>query len=114
MVDEDWWMGENAHGQTGLFPSNYVELVQEDDAEEEEAPAAHLAPSASAAGPSVPPSSKSGPTATAIYDYEAAGEINDLQPNNFTEMISWCANVKAEDNEISFPEGATITSLVSH
>lgn len=22
MVDEDWWMGENVHGETGLFPSN--------------------------------------------------------------------------------------------
>ena len=28
MVDEDWWMGENSRGEKGLFPSNYVELVE--------------------------------------------------------------------------------------
>ncbi|KAI9797150.1 MAG: hypothetical protein M1825_006254, partial [Sarcosagium campestre] len=28
MVDDDWWMGQNAQGETGLFPSNYVELVE--------------------------------------------------------------------------------------
>jgi drebrin-like protein len=86
MVDDDWWMGENARGETGLFPSNYVELV-EDGA----APAAAASPlveehSAPAGSSAV----KAGPTATAQYDYEAA-----------------------EDNEISFPEGAKITNLVS-
>lgn len=25
-VDEGWWMG-TCHGQRGLFPSNYVELI---------------------------------------------------------------------------------------
>ena len=30
MVDDDWWMGQNVHGETGLFPSNYVELVEGD------------------------------------------------------------------------------------
>jgi hypothetical protein len=90
MVDEDWWMGTNSKGESGLFPSNYVELV-----EEEEAPA----PAAQISEPSAPPTAPrpaaalaapSGPTATASYDYEAA-----------------------EDNELSFDEGATITGLVS-
>lgn len=73
MVDEDWWMGENARGQVGLFPSNYVELVEEEDdaAPVESAPSAP-APSARPAAPPGP--TKSGPTATAMYDYEAAGE----------------------------------------
>jgi hypothetical protein len=89
MVDEDWWMGMNSKGESGLFPSNYVELV-----EEEEAPAlaAHVPePSAppTAPRPGAAPAAPSGPTATAIYDYEAA-----------------------EDNELSFDEGATITGLV--
>ncbi|RDW88131.1 hypothetical protein BP6252_00163 [Coleophoma cylindrospora] len=83
MVDEDWWMGTNAKGESGLFPSNYVELVE---GEEEEAPAETSAPpppppAAAAAAPA-------GPTATSIYDYEAA-----------------------EDNELSFAEGTTITDL---
>jgi drebrin-like protein len=73
MVDEDWWTGQNPQGQNGLFPSNYVELVQEDDGGEEDTRAAQPPPSASAAGPSVT-GTKAGPTATAIYDYEAAGE----------------------------------------
>jgi hypothetical protein len=86
MVDDDWWMGQNAQGETGLFPSNYVELVEDGaggaaasaPAEEEHAP------------PPGPIAAKTGPTATAQYDYEAA-----------------------EDNEISFPEGAKINNLVS-
>ncbi len=32
MVDDDWWMGTNSVGESGLFPSNYVELVEHDDA----------------------------------------------------------------------------------
>lgn len=78
MVDEDWWMGQNAQGQTGLFPSNYVELVEGDD-EDAPPPAAPPAimeqtPSAPAAGP--PGGTHAGPTATALYDYEAAGKQN--------------------------------------
>ncbi|KAK1239634.1 hypothetical protein MKX07_001088 [Trichoderma sp. CBMAI-0711] len=96
MVDDDWWMGTNARGESGLFPSNYVELVEGGDAapappaapaathEPEPAPA----PAAPAAAPAAPTSASAGPTATALYDYEAA-----------------------EDNELSFPEDATITNL---
>jgi hypothetical protein len=97
-VDEDWWMGQNSQGESGLFPSNYVELIQDDGddggasappplpthpAEEEEETAPSAAPPA--------PSGGGAPTATAVYDYEAA-----------------------EDNELSFPEGATITQVVSN
>ncbi|KAF1934885.1 hypothetical protein EJ02DRAFT_416616 [Clathrospora elynae] len=93
MVDDDWWMGTNSQGERGLFPANYVELVEDDNeaggaaapplpahpsAPQEPEPAA--APLQSAGG--------SGPTATALYDYEAA-----------------------EENELSFPEGATVTNL---
>ncbi len=88
MVDEDWWMGTNGKGESGLFPSNYVELV-EDEEEEVQAPPppAPVAAPTPEAAPSAP---SGGPTATAIYDYEAA-----------------------EDNELSFDEGATITGLVN-
>ena len=91
MVDEDWWMGQNSHGESGLFPSNYVELVEDDDTGD---PAAQ--PSA-AVPPSVPPPQHdedvkdgTGATATALYDYEAA-----------------------EENELTFPENAKITNVVS-
>jgi drebrin-like protein len=72
MVDEDWWMGENPRGQTGLFPSNYVELVEDDDAPPDASATMHSAQSAQGAGPQ--DAAKAGPTATALYDYEAAGE----------------------------------------
>ncbi len=76
MVDEDWWMGGNARGQTGLFPSNYVELVADDDAPPAISTTLNSTPSAPAAGP--PGGSKAGPTATAMYDYEATGEHSQI------------------------------------
>lgn len=88
MVDEDWWMGTNAHGETGLFPSNYVELVEDEDAGG--APPAAAASAAAPPAASPAPAGNAGPTATAQYDYEAA-----------------------EDNELSFPDGATVTGVVS-
>ena len=92
MVDEDWWMGQNARGQTGLFPANYVELVDGgvDDDGGAYAPAPATASAAAAPAHAEPAGQSAGPTATALYDYEAA-----------------------EDNELSFPDGAKITNLVS-
>ena len=97
MVDEDWWMGTTAQGEQGLFPANYVELIEggEDDADDAGNAPPPL-PSHPSAGQEEPPAAPpqpaggAGPTATAIYDYDAA-----------------------EDNELSFPEGATITQVVS-
>ncbi|EHL03089.1 putative protein app1 [Glarea lozoyensis 74030] len=85
MVDDDWWMGTNQKGESGLFPSNYVELIEGDE-EEQEAPPA---PAARTPAPAPEPAAESaGATAIAIYDYEAA-----------------------EDNELSFDEDAKITGL---
>ncbi|KAI9894229.1 MAG: hypothetical protein M1814_004083 [Vezdaea aestivalis] len=88
MVDTDWWQVTNERGQSGLVPANYLELLPE------EAPSASIShpiqvptPEATPPPPAAPAAS-SGKTATAIYDYEAA-----------------------EDNELSFPEGATITGV---
>ncbi|KAJ5489564.1 hypothetical protein N7539_004454 [Penicillium diatomitis] len=105
MVDQDWWLGVNSRGERGLFPANYVEVIEGDepdqaqvahstsqyahepeDAQEPEpepasAPVPVPAPASTAA-------SSDHPTATALYDYEAA-----------------------EDNELSFPEGAKITNV---
>ncbi|KAF2133012.1 hypothetical protein P153DRAFT_420875 [Dothidotthia symphoricarpi CBS 119687] len=92
MVDEDWWMGTNSQGDRGLFPANYVELVEgNDDEGAAAAPPPPTHPSAAEPEPvAAPPmpSRGAGPTATAIYEYDAA-----------------------EDNELSFPEGATITGV---
>lgn len=88
MVDEDWWMGQNPRGESGLFPSNYVELsgndrpaggytTQEPGLELEQ----HVAGTSR---------TSQGATATALYDYDAA-----------------------EENELSFPENAKITDVVS-
>ena len=82
MVDEDWWMGTNAKGESGLFPSNYVELVDDDEPHGASAHAP-LAPAA-APQPAAAPEPElahaahagagagAGPTASALYDYEAA------------------------------------------
>jgi len=73
-----------------LFPSNYVELVDDGQTTPEPTPARHeplpMAESAPPAG--LPGRSDHGATATGLYDYEAA-----------------------EDNELSFPEGAKITNV---
>ncbi|KAF3287610.1 hypothetical protein TWF970_007322 [Orbilia oligospora] len=101
MVDEDWWHGTNEKGESGLFPSNYVEPIEDDEEEEEEAappppppapvavapPPAPRAPSPEPE-PEVHMSGGAGHTAKAVYDYEAA-----------------------EENELSFPEGATIVDI---
>lgn len=94
MVDEDWWMGTNSKGERGLFPSNYVEPIEDDDPRGTSA-APPLPPPPAAAqpepesepepepepapAPSAPAAGGEGRTATALYDYEAA-EDNGESP----------------------------------
>lgn len=68
MVDDDWWMGTNSKGESGLFPSNYVELIGDEDDGSFAAPAAPASPPM----PEPAHATETGPTATALYDYEAA------------------------------------------
>ena len=101
MVDDDWWMGQNSRGEVGLFPSNYVELVggaaaapaaaAHAEAQHEEPEQYHAAEPEHHGGANAVAVEEAGATATAIYDYEAA-----------------------EDNELSFPDGAKITNVVSN
>ncbi|KAI1755105.1 hypothetical protein F4782DRAFT_489955 [Xylaria castorea] len=96
MVDEDWWMGTNSQGETGLFPSNYVELVEDEPVDDAHGAAPPSPPPAAISTQAAPVAAQApepaaedvGHTATAQFDYEAA-----------------------EDNELSFPEGATVTHL---
>ena len=93
MVDDDWWMGQNSRGETGLFPSNYVELVNGE--EDHDGQASHHIESGLKAGhhTSGDTEARGGATATAtaLYEYEAV-----------------------EGNELSFPEDAKITGVVRH
>ncbi|MBW0517638.1 hypothetical protein O181_057353 [Austropuccinia psidii MF-1] len=83
MIDEGWWSGTGANGsKQGLFPSNYVELL-------DETPQVAAPPPV----PLPPPASEPLPIdkgiyAVAMYEYEAG-----------------------EDNEISFQEGEEITQI---
>jgi hypothetical protein len=77
MVDDDWWMGTNVQGESGLFPSNYVELVDEDEGVAAPQPPAP----APVAQKEEPEPAAAGPTATAQFDYEAA-EDNGMDPLN--------------------------------
>ncbi|KAI0489632.1 hypothetical protein F4859DRAFT_159582 [Xylaria cf. heliscus] len=80
MVDEDWWMGTNSQGETGLFPSNYVELVEDEPADDAQhaappspPPAAIPTQAAAVAAPAPEPAAEDvGHTAIAQFDYEAA------------------------------------------
>ena len=101
MVDQDWWLGSNAQGDRGLFPSNYVEVIaneqqiqdvsgDQDDKVEIDSPAP-VTRGTESPDPVPAPAPANESTATALYDYEAA-----------------------EDNELSFPEGAEIKNIVSH
>ncbi|KAG7891300.1 hypothetical protein KL905_004340 [Ogataea polymorpha] len=80
-VDEDWWLGTNAAGKTGLFPATYVVLNEKKDEE----PAAEQVPEPE---PEPEPETSKGLTAVAEYDYDAT-----------------------EDNEISFKEQDIITEI---
>ena len=74
-VDEGWWQGTNAKGESGLFPANYVEIQQSSIS-------AEVPPSPHQQQPREPANQ----SATALYDYDAA-EPNEI---SFTtgEVIS--------------------------
>ena len=86
-VDEDWWHGRNSRGETGLFPSNYVELVEEE--------------SRGGAAPA--------PTAAVEHEHEMQAYAGVTQGHTATALYDYDA---AEENELTFPENAKITNVV--
>ncbi|KAF9139409.1 hypothetical protein BG015_002045 [Linnemannia schmuckeri] len=92
-LDVGWWSGESADGtRSGLFPANYVEVIEntQDHAAtapaaahyEEEDHAAHYVDAPASNGhahaeAAATAAASTGPSAVALYDY-AAGEPNEL------------------------------------
>jgi drebrin-like protein len=112
MVDDDWWMGTNSAGESGLFPSNYVELVEDGVPEagggHAEAPPPPAQVPAPAAAPAAEPASGGGPTATAQFDYEAAEDNGMYLLSGPAISRRWLTMFPTE---LSFPENAKITNL---
>jgi hypothetical protein len=92
-VDEGWWYGVSEDGKKqGLFPANYVQLIEQEQEPPAAQPAVHTVPSPAPAAPPAPPAAAAtedlGQVAIGLYDYEAG-----------------------EDNEISFRENDRITHI---
>jgi len=98
-IDEGWWSGVGAGGtKSGLFPANYVEVMEGSGDAAETAPipppppppppAELAAPPAPPAPPVHAPAEDEGVVAIALYDYD-----------------------KAEENELSFKEGDRIIEI---
>jgi len=112
-IDENWWQGSNAAGQSGLFPAAYVQLSAATDAAPAPVAAEEAAAPAAAGG--------SGVTAVALYDYDAGTQHGAAQnaPSQGASRSRRCdpwavaaaACHAAEDNEISFKVGETIREI---
>ncbi|KAJ8331831.1 hypothetical protein BDV3_004651 [Batrachochytrium dendrobatidis] len=100
-VDEGWWEGTNAQGQRGLFPSNYVELIDSNVAN------THVEPSALFIEPV--------PAQSIPHDEPIVPTQQDIHHENNTpyrEATAVYDYVAAEPNELSFNEGNLITHIV--
>ncbi|KAI9498046.1 hypothetical protein BDB00DRAFT_755309 [Zychaea mexicana] len=127
-VDEGWWFGVSEDGKKqGLFPANYVQLLEEEEQQQQQqqpqaaAAAAPAAPAASVAANGVqsPPAAKQdqGNTAIALYDY-AAGEDNEIsfkenQLITHIEFVSddWWQGVAADGKSVGLFPGKEKTKV---
>ncbi|KAI8098807.1 uncharacterized protein BX664DRAFT_319644 [Halteromyces radiatus] len=90
-VDDGWWFGISEDGKKqGLFPANYVQLLEQvpEQQQQQPVPSANVETTPSPAAPPAPTGEDLGHIAIGLYDYEAG-----------------------EDNEISFHENDRITHI---
>ncbi|KAI9280308.1 hypothetical protein BC943DRAFT_348097 [Umbelopsis sp. AD052] len=72
-LDEGWWSGTSEDGsRSGLFPSNYVQIL-----ETQHEPEAPVQPEVPEPVEQEAPAEPEGPSAVALYDYDA-GEENEI------------------------------------
>ncbi|SCZ93919.1 BZ3500_MvSof-1268-A1-R1_Chr6-3g08986 [Microbotryum saponariae] len=92
MVDEGWWQATDEEGKQGLFPSNYVELIEQgrggDEVEREVQPERFAESEIELERELEVRTGDVGTVAIALYDYE-----------------------EAEEGELSFKEGETIVRI---
>ena len=140
-IDEGWWSGVDEHGQEGLFPASYVELIEGDAEEQEQAPGAPPAPPAPPAAPAAaaepeqeddippppppPPAPPAAPAATAAAEEEEEEEAPPPPPlappapaagggGSDTRGLVCTAMYDfdaSEDNELTFVEGDAIINV---
>ncbi|KAI8580168.1 hypothetical protein K450DRAFT_238490 [Umbelopsis ramanniana AG] len=73
-LDEGWWSGTSEDGsRSGLFPSNYVQILETQPEHEAPAQTTHVPEPVEPEAPAEP----EGPSAVALYDYDA-GEENEI------------------------------------
>lgn len=68
-LDEGWWSGTNSLGQSGLFPANYCEMIEEDNITTEPEPVAAVP-----LAPPAPPIAPGASTANRETEEEEEGE----------------------------------------
>ncbi|XP_012943936.1 SH3 domain-containing kinase-binding protein 1 [Aplysia californica] len=69
-VEEGWWEG-SINGKHGVFPSNFVEMVEESGSSEETIPSAQAQAPAPVAPPAVPAEEKDKPNAAEKEEFQA-------------------------------------------
>ncbi|KAF7726844.1 hypothetical protein EC973_008351 [Apophysomyces ossiformis] len=105
-VDEGWWFGVGDDGKKqGLFPANYVQILEEEEEQEPMAPPPPP-PMPPVSQPTPTPKEDLGQTAIALYDY-AAGEDNEISFKE-SEIITHIEFVSEDWWQGVGPDGTTV------